>query len=127
MTTGFPSNLGALPLLNGTAPCEGAKCVPYTADFSQNGEYDFDFTAMQNGGQISTIQTVFVDNTLNANNLVLTVTGSGQRIQVPKNSAGFFTILAPRPTKIQAVTTGLVLVYFGFINFYIPPTVWSAP
>lgn len=122
-----PTGLGILPLINGTPPCNGAKVIPFIMDFNAASVYDFDFTQQQQGGQIDYIQTAFIDNTLNAQNLIVTVGASQQRIQVPKNSAGYFTLLAPNPLKCSFTTTGLVLVYVGFINFYIPPTVWAAP
>jgi hypothetical protein len=121
------SNLGILPAMNGIVPCEGAKCIPFTADFSAAAEYDFNFTPLQQQGQISTIQCVYVDNTGNGSNLVLTVGGTQQTITVPKNSAGFFTIIAPQYTTVKATTAGMVAVYLAFLNFYIPPIVWAAP
>lgn len=121
------SPLGILPALNGTVPCEGPKCIPFTADFSANAEYDFNFTPLQQAGQISTIQCVYIDNTLNPDNLIFTVDGTNQRVQIPPNTGGFYTILAPAFTTVRATTAGMVKVYFAFLNFYIPPIVWSAP
>lgn len=120
-------NMAITPLQFGAPPCSGAKCIPYNADFSANAQYDFDFSQQIQGGQIDNIQTAFVDNTLNPQNLVLTINGTSQRIQIAKNTAGYYSLLTPSLPKVSATTTGLVLVYFAFLNFYIPPTVWSAP
>lgn len=112
-------------LNNGVAPCEGSKCVPFSCDFNTASQFDFDFTAAQQNGQISSIQTVYVDNSANGNSLTLSIDGTQQTIVVPPNSCGYFLLLAPMATVVHATTTGLVKVYFGFLNFYVPPTVWS--
>lgn len=110
---------------NGVVPCEGAKCVPFIADFNLASVYDFDFTTAQQGGQISSIQTVFIDNSANGSALVITIDGTQQSFSVKANTCGFYILIAPMATRVHATTVGLVKVYFAFLNFYIPPTVWS--
>lgn len=117
-----------LPVLNaltGSLPCEGAKALPYTMDFSATNEYDFDFTAQYQQGQFTTVQGCFIDNSLNAATLIITIDGTNQTIVVPKNSCGYYVFLTTTPPKLKITSTGNVSVYVAFINFYVPPTVWS--
>ena len=110
----------------GTVPCNGPRAVPFKANFNLASQYDFNFTAAQQGGQIDSVQTVYVDNSANTAALTLTIDGTQQSIVIPPNSCAYLPIVAPLATVIHATTTGLVTVYLAFLNFYIPPTVWSA-
>lgn len=113
--------------LDGLIPCEGPKALPYLMDFSAAAEYDFDFTQQWQQQTFSTIQCCYIDNSLNASPVTVTVNGTGQTITCPANSQGFFTLLTVPPPQFAVVSAGSVVVQIIWLNFYIPPTVWSTP
>lgn len=122
------SQIGSLPVFNaltGLLPCEGAKGLSYSADFSAAQEYDFDFTIQYQNKVFTAIQCVWIDNADSASVAILIVNGSGQRIVAPANSQGYYTLLATSPPKFQFLSAGGVIVPIDFLNFYVPPTVWK--
>lgn len=121
--------LGQLPIFNaltGLLPCEGARALPYVADFSINTEYDFDFTLQFNQKQFTAIQGLYIDNSKNAQSVTVTcLGGTEQTIVAPPNSCGYYTLLSTSPPKFSVASSGAVSVFLAFLNFYVPPTVWK--
>lgn len=124
----MPVAIGQLPVFNaltGSLPCEGAKCLPYQADFSAANEYDFDLTAQWQSQQFSTLQGFYIDNSANSSTVTITCGTTNQTIVVPPQSCGYYTMLMTTPPKFSAVSAGAVVVYIALMNFYVPPTVWK--
>lgn len=121
-----PTNLNMQNVMNGTVPCEGPKSFSFELDFTVATEYDFDFTNEYQRQQFTTLQCAYVDNSQNTSPLTITMNGTSQTIVCPKNACGFFPLLATMPPRGKVETAGAVArVYVGFLNYYIPPTVWS--
>ncbi len=112
-------------VLNGYPACEGQKSVAITIDFNLGSTWEFDFTTLQQQKTFTTVQTVFIDNSLNNQDVVVTINSTNQRFVVANNTCGYYTLIAPPSTIVTVVSTGLVLVNFQFLNFYIPPTIWT--
>jgi hypothetical protein len=106
-------------------PCEGYRAAPFLLDFNVGADYLIDFTQPQQNKQFTTIQTVYVDNSLNTSDLVIAVEGTQQRQVVPKNTCGYFVLVAPTPTKVRLSSSGAFVIPVQFLNYYIPPTVWA--
>ena len=119
------SSVPVFNALTGLLPCEGAKAMPFVCDFSVTTEYDFDFTLQKNQGQFSTVQGIYVDNSLNASPLQIEVGGTLQNIVVKKQTAGYYTLLTTGNPTLRLISAGGVVVKVVFINFYVPPTVWD--
>jgi hypothetical protein len=96
-------------------------------DFSVTTEYDLDAQNIQSLGWIQYVQTVFIDNSANADALVLTVdpNGSAQQIIAGPNSQGYYNALCPNPVKMSFVTAGGVVVPIYLTDVAIPGAVWS--
>ncbi len=121
------STVGIQNAMNGALPCEGPKVLPYTADFNASTTYDFDFTQQFNQGAFTTLQGLFCDNSANGSPVVVTVDGTGQTFVIKKNTCGFYILLMPEGgPKLRLVSAGAVSVYFGFLNYYVPPIQWEA-
>lgn len=118
------NNLSIQNALNGSLPCEGAKVLPYNADFAAAATYDFDLTQQWQQKSFSTVQGFYINNSANLSPVTVTVNGTGQTIVVPASKSGFFIMLMPSPPKLSINSAGGVTVYIAFLNFYVPPIVW---
>lgn len=121
----YVSSLPVFNALTGLLPCEGAKAMPYVADFSATTEYDFDFTQQVQNKQFTTVQGLYVDNSANASSVVITVGGTNQTITVKANTCGYYTLLSTGNPSFKITSAGGVSVPLVFLNFYVPPTVWA--
>ncbi len=111
---------------NGSAPCEGPRALSYNLDFSVASSYDVDLTQQFQGGQFTTIQGFYCDNSQNASPLIVTCGGTGQTLVVPPFACAYLPMLQTLPPKFNVATAGLIAnIFISFFNFYIPPMVWK--
>jgi hypothetical protein len=77
---------------------------------------------------ISSVQSVFIDNSNNASSMLLTVNGTNQKINMPPLSQGFMPVLLSGDTGVSvAVTTaGTVPIPIQFLNVQHDGLIWSA-
>jgi len=119
---------GNIPALNGSLPCEGTKVFPFVLDFTGGkNAYLIDLTQQAQQKQFTTLQTIYIDNSLNTAALSVICSVTNQVITCPALSQGYFPILQPMPPQFQVQTTGNLVVTIQLLNFYIPPAVWSTP
>jgi hypothetical protein len=112
---------------NGTAPAEGRLCIPYQIDFTAAQSAVIDLTNIQQMQQrISFVQTVFVDNSLNAQPVTLTMANTNQKLTVPANSCAYLPMALSLQNVITVQTTGGIVLQLQLFNFGIAPFVWSA-
>lgn len=113
---------------NQAIPTEGPKVIPLVLDFSKAADQpiEVDLSLFEQQARISMIQSVYIDMSQAANNLVLTVNDSGQRIVAKVGTQGYYTVLVPTPSKLRfestAGSTDNLPVYL--INVPIPGMVW---
>lgn len=122
-------SVGTLPVENalmGSLPCEGARVLAFIADFSLATEYDFDLSSQFNNGIFTTLQTAYIDNSLSGQPTSIFIPAVQQTLTCPPNSQGYFSLLMTNPPNFQFSSSGGVNVGIQLMNFYIPPTVWSA-
>lgn len=114
-------------LMNGITPCEGPRALSQICDFSLNSDYLFNLTQAQQNGEFSTLQTVFIDNSANTVNAVVTIQGgTGQEIVLGPKQSGYFPILCSTPPIVDVTSPGSTAkVGIIFLNFYIPPFSWT--
>ncbi len=112
-------------------PCEGAKIVPLSFDFSATGFYNADITPLIGSGGVMDLQGVFIDNADNSYPVVLTVAQTNHRVVCPENSQGFFVLFmgggsgSSGDGKFSIYSAGAVVVNIMLLNMPIPPEVWS--
>lgn len=109
-------------------PPEGPRVLPFILDFSTVGTATQDLQLPIQNGVIKNIQTMFVDNSANANALNIKVGLNGQLIVVPPRSQGYFSILFnEQDSQFTFSTTAAAnlkpSVYFA--NVPIMPAVWK--
>jgi hypothetical protein len=111
----------------GSAPAEGRLCVPYNIDFTAQQTATIDLTNIQQMQQrISFVQTVYVDNSLNAQPVTLTMANTSQKLTVPANSQAYLPMALSLQNSIVVATTGGIVLPLQLFNFGIAPFVWSA-
>jgi hypothetical protein len=116
----------AFTIANIVVPADGPKTIPLVFDFSTNAEQTFDCVEIIEQGKISYVQTMYVDNRDNPNELTITIDLVRQRISIPAHSQGYYSILAPTPPRFT-VKTGAVGAYtvgIHLLNVPIQPIVW---
>jgi hypothetical protein len=110
-------------------PEEGAKSIPLMSQLnftSTVSSYVLDLTLFIELGNISFIQTIYIDNSLNANPFSVTMNSSGQVITAAPYSQGYYPVLAPNPAKFTFSTLpGSGIIPVQLINTPIPGPVWS--
>lgn len=116
---------GNFSVLNGSTPCEGTKAYPFNLDFTANSAYLVDLTQQYQQKQFTTLQTVWIDNKDNDNDLEIICGTTSQRIIAPGGTQGFYAMLQPSPPKFTVQTSGSLIVNIALLNFYIPPVVWT--
>lgn len=107
-------------------PSEGRRIIPAILDFTNETQFDFDLASQYNNKAFTLLQTVYIDNSANANDAQIVVRSSGQSIPVPKNSAGYYTVFCNAPPKISIISTSsAVKVGVALLNWFEDPYVWT--
>lgn len=115
----------SIPL--GEEACEGRKSFTILIDFSLGLTYQMDLTAaQQQNNWVRSIQSLYVDNSTNANPLIVTMGVTQQVVKIPAWSQAYLPILQPNPPVIQMQTASAVVLKVHVLNFFVPPAIWSA-
>lgn len=111
---------------NAIIPRNGPKVVRADLDFSNVAEILIDGQQIVSQGQIEFLQGMFVDNATNAVPITFVMSATNQRIVVPANSQGYYSILVPNDPKIIATMeqTNNRKVAVFFYNVPIQSNVW---
>ena len=115
---------GNFPVVNGALPCEGTKAFPFKLDFSATNAWLIDLTPQWQQKQFTTLQCVWMDNSLGDENLEIICDVTEQSIICPPRSQGFFELLQPVPPKFMVQTNDTITKQIILLNFYIPPQTW---
>ena len=113
------------PLFTALIPNEGPKGVGLNFDFSVSASWLADFQQAVDGGRISGVQSLFVDNWASGQTVTVISLETGHRIEVPPYSQGLFPILTIRLPKIQISSSGTGLAAIYFLNVPVPYATWS--
>lgn len=93
---------------NAVLPKEGPMVYPVNMDFSVasgNVNQTVDLSLQVQQGFISFIQGFYVDNSLNANPLVIVIDETGQKINIPANKQAYMPAFFSDTAKLVASTT----------------------
>jgi hypothetical protein len=111
---------------NQQVPNEGPKAIPLLLNFVTVASYSLDLTYIQESGQISMVQTLFIDASTATADLVVTVNGTNQKIVAAAGTQGYYPVLCPNPPKFAFVnTSGADVIPVFLINAPISGVVWS--
>lgn len=120
------NNLQFCVIPNQAIPSEGPKAIPLVLDFSSNPEIEIDGQQITALGRFAMVQTLFIDLSGAANNLIVSINGTGQQIVAKVGTQGYYNVMCPNPFKLkftsQVGSTDNVPVYL--INVPIPGVVW---
>ena len=122
-----PQNFVGYQIFNTQIPNDGPKALSVLVDFTQPQPITIDLTLAAIEGRFPFAQCVFIDNSANANPLVLTAQLTQQRIQVPAGQQGWYALAASRP-PIFTVTCvgGSTNTLLVFSSVPIPTSQWQA-
>lgn len=105
-------NAGVMPTGFGYYPSEGSRVV--TCQYNWQGQTIFteDLSQLEAKGILTSIQSVFVDNSQAAESIVLTVQGTGQIVVCPGTSQGIFPLFVTGAAgfTIQGSSSGVPAV-----------------
>lgn len=113
----------------GYAPSQGARALQVKLNFNSLAvqTITFDTFKEQSGGGIEFIQSVYIDNSQNAQGLALAFPALGQQITVRTQMQGYFPLFLPNGAfACTALTTGNVNINLIFSNVFINPSVWQS-
>lgn len=121
------NNPTAQIITNQIMPKEGPKCIPLGFNFSTAASFDMNLINFQNLGRISIIQGAWIDNSANANPVIISNNATGQNVICPPFWQGYFAILAVNPVDLIITSTiGNVNVNVTLYNVPIAPNAWPA-
>lgn len=130
MTTSALQRPVAFGIGQGEWPSYGAKVFQYPLDLTA-GATTFDVTGEIMADQIDFVQSVYIDNADSASNmnnagrLDLTFAVTGQRICVPPQAQGIYSLLI-LPGAFQVAAKGPAMRYnILFCNMPLAPNVWK--
>lgn len=112
-------------LLN-KSPKEGPRYVPMALDFATVTAWSVDLTPYVQGGQLSAIQSFFIDNSQNTAPITIAMgIGGGQTIQLNAGQQGWVSCLLNNNPQFVIASTGTAATVFA-CNFQMFNAVWDA-
>lgn len=101
----FINTKASFPVSNGYAPKEGPKALPIDLDFSTEPQVALNLQTEAEADIFQTIQSIYIDNTSNTNELILTVSVTGQIITCAAGGSGTWPIIALRDVGFKGSFT----------------------
>lgn len=119
------TQLFPVPVSTGLENCKrGSITVPI--DFSIGLTYQLDLTAIQDQlAWIKSVQTLFIDNSQNANQITIRMSGTLQRIIIPGYAQAYVPVLQINPPVLTFTSASAVQITIQILDFFLPPFVWS--
>ena len=116
-------------IFNASIPKEGPKALGVVAPFGSGSgraaSFDINLLLTQSQGYMSIVQAVFVDNSLNSDEVAIGVSVIGQSLKVPANAQAYLPLLVPKNATITVASAGDANVGFVFVNVPLPACVWG--
>jgi hypothetical protein len=122
-STNAINNVG---VFNGAVPPEGAKIIPQLLQFTApNTGIEIDLTNIHQLGRFSGIQSVYIDNSANASPFSLSMFSTGQVIECPANSQGYFPVMLTSTLRLTGSLPVVGIVNLIIMNFAVAAAVWN--
>ena len=125
------NNKTGMRVYNGLAPIELPIGMPLSYPFPGGAgllTIDDDLLLPLTEGQISFVQSVWVDNADNDATVQIVFDGTGQRLIIPSRSQGVYPVFVGNPAHYH-ITSALVAAAYNvnliFLNVPMPHAVWS--
>lgn len=98
--------------------------LTYTADFTADADITFDFQAQKD--TFKNAQSMFVDNSTNPSEIVVTVSNTQTKFRVPPYAQGVWNIDTTQLSTVALYTIGGATEKstITFYNYVVPPSVW---
>jgi hypothetical protein len=127
MTSPSADSYARLGTYNMVLPPEGARVYPFTLDFRSDGLAQLNFLLQIQQQQVSFIQGIFVDNSLNLNPLFIRTDQVNQVVQIPKQTQGYMPLFVSDSAVLDFTTVqaGNLLVPIVVTNVPVMPYLWS--
>jgi hypothetical protein len=95
-------------------------------DFSGPSSYELDFTTVNQDKVFGIIKSMFLDNTDNPSEIVVSVSSTQQKFTIPAFSEGYFSIIAAQQSRVRLDSDGgaTSTITAVFHNWFIAPQVW---
>jgi hypothetical protein len=124
------SQIAVIPTLNNNFPCEGPKDVPIPFNFDpvtgQGATQQVNLQQLQQNNSISEVQSFFVDNSQNANQLTISVVGTNQKIILPPNSQAYLPVLMGQiQFTVSTTLANNLIITIHCLNIPVVSCVWS--
>lgn len=97
-------------------PSQGNREIPITLDFTATGTLSDDLTPEMHQSEIETIQTVYIDNSLNPSPLTITPLDTQATITAQAFSQGIYPIISRGQFRYKATTAQGIKVQVVFSN-----------
>lgn len=111
-------------IFNQLVPDEGPKSIRARCDFTSVDEYIVDLTEAMAKKVIRSVQSLYIDNFDNPNDLTITTEASNQRIIFPANAQGYIPVLLPVPAIFNvAAPSGISIIHM--LNVPMPMAIWA--
>lgn len=108
------------------ADCKlGRRAIHVLIDFSLGATFNLDLGQAQQVGNFDCLQTLYIDNADNTNELTVLMGLTLQRVIIPAGAQAYMPILQPNPPVLQITTNGAPIINIQLLNFFVPPMVWS--
>jgi hypothetical protein len=95
----------SFPVFNGFAPKEGPKALPIAFDFSSVSSMEVDLFTENTNGVIQYVQSVYVDNSLNPNDLEIRFPSTLQKIVIPATAQGVWPVFSIDQVRLTISST----------------------
>jgi hypothetical protein len=104
----------------------GQLSIPVVLDFVTSQSWTIDLTSSELQDAFDRIETIYVDNSANLQQLFIICGATGQVLVVPPNSCAYLPMLQPNPSQFDVTSTGALVVTIQLLNFSMEPFVWRA-
>lgn len=115
-----------IPVPLAMAACEGRKAFRIRLDFSTGLTQELDFAILESQGFLKSVQTVYVDNRGNAEDIEFVMGATNQSWTALEQSQGYYNVLQGLPSRFTvSCASASVIVDIWVLNFFVPPMVWG--
>lgn len=109
-------------------PPEGQRGIPFTFTFTSAAQIQENLSAQQQQGLISFAKSIYIDNSLNPNPVVLVFggVGAGFSITAKGNTQGWYPVIQQRPIIFSiscAAAAGTTVLWI--VNYDVEPGQWA--
>ena len=107
-------------------PSQPQVSVSKSLDFTAAGDFTLDFTSVNQTQQFGIPRTLYFDNGTNPNQVIVTVSITGQQLTLAPYSIGYYNLTASEASTIQFVSAGgaSAVSPLSVFNHVVQPSVW---